>query len=995
LVQAFDAGPSNISCINIKTGELLWRRWAVPGIDTSNDQFMFDLTLGIIVDPSSENVNKPRAVSATNPTVTFGENSAWQVRNTPFIDLLHNEVWINSSMSTFVGCYDLITGTRKYQVDTALDKSGNLPSKFETFDDDKWLCAPYYNQVKGYSSANLKIRSDIHVEYENGVPMVYCGYSGVDEYDWRSLFNAEDYEELGHMTIQSEFRKFDVSNNKLVWSFKTLPEEIFDVSGETLPDECFAIGETTLDSYSELYHGFPFQNKDSLNTIDASQNIVSVYFDDPSYQTYEISLNELINYDNNATTKVLPSFMANANGGSGIHFISQDPGMMYGNGPPQQVKSRLYQDLSGNIKVAVPNPDPTDFYNPFIVTSLDISSVEQISYNDLSGMPHQEIFTSISNENLYKIVYVGIQNDPFISETYNYLKSNYSAMAAQYGITFQDLPTNFQNVVTAVYNSDFTIGSSRTEFDNYVFQGASRTAIEKKYIPHKLDFLGSFVDGTSFDHGASYNFVPVDPATGPTAGSVFGYQIIGPHKDGKLAPSENTAQRRVASYKKIKLSKGYQFVNTNGVNTEYKLLQKYIAYNENMYGGGVWQQGLVVDASTITFPVGNCTKQTADDHFTFENRKKLGHSIIAAHNDLFDRKINQEEYISRVNNIEVTSDHTFSPRSKRSCHDSITTLRKSDGALIQILKTLNFDAWSSSSVGGIFGFYMGGPPQDQLPYGRAKILEYGPDGDTCSALRFLNKDGLDYIGTIGKSGIAVMAPYQWEPQYVSSISGDIHMDRGINGVTTDLSGIVRKVTGYGGSNGGPNYQIATDGRSMFYCNVNMPMLQLEPPVGGFNRFVNVPDRSLVWEFSKYVDNISKLKPERNNIKLNIKPGKNIAARMGTQYVGCVNDTGIIWESLCNRSIDDPEMSQAILPPSAVICNNGCVWIGARDHVLCYDADDGNLLAKLEAPNQYGAGMAAPIIGEGYVTFMGAAIAPPFITAPSTNKFMSVYDIDNN
>jgi outer membrane protein assembly factor BamB len=117
--------------------------------------------------------------------------------------------------------------------------------------------------------------------------------------------------------------------------------------------------------------------------------------------------------------------------------------------------------------------------------------------------------------------------------------------------------------------------------------------------------------------------------------------------------------------------------------------------------------------------------------------------------------------------------------------------------------------------------------------------------------------------------------------------------------------------------------------------------------------------------------------------------------MGTQYVGCVNDTGIVWESLCNRSIDDPEISQAILPPTAVIHNNGLIWVGARDHVLCFDSDDGNLLAKLEAPNQYGAAMATPSIGEGYITFMGPGIAPPFIESSSTNKFMSVYDIDNN
>jgi hypothetical protein len=495
-------------------------------------------------------------------------------------------------------------------------------------------------------------------------------------------------------------------------------------------------------------------------------------------------------------------------------------------------------------------------------------------------MPHQEIFTSISNENLYKIVYVGIQNDPNLTGTYDYLKNVVGLPFHYLPAPYNNLPTNFQDVVTTVYNSDFTIGATRQEFDNYVGQSASKTAIEKNYIPHKLDFSGSFVDGTSLDHDASYNFVPVDQVSGPAAGFVYGHEIIGPHKHGKLAPSENTGQRRVASYKKIKLSKGYQFVDTSGVNDEYKLLNKYIAYNENMYGGGVWQQGLVVDADTITFPIGNCTKQTADDHFTFENRKKFGNSVIAAHNDLFDGKITQEEYISRVSDISNTSDHTFSPRSKRSCHDSITTLRKSDGALIQILKTINFDAWSTSSVGGIFGFYTGGPPQDQLPYGRAKILEYGPDGDTNSALRFVSKDGIDFIGTIGKSGIAVMAPYHSVPKYVSSKSNDIHMDHGINMLSTDVSGIVRKVIGFGGSIGGPNYQIATDGRSMFYCAANFPMLQLTQPVGGFNRFSNVPDRSLVWEFTKYVDNISKLKPERNNIKLNIKSGGKIAAKNG-------------------------------------------------------------------------------------------------------------------
>lgn len=1024
LVQAFDSGPSNISCINVKTGKLLWRRWAVPGIDTEADKFMFDLSLGIIVNPNSDSSGELRAVSATNETVTFGDKSAWEVRNTPFIDLSRNEVWINSSSSTFVGCYDLTTGARKYQVDTALDQSGNLPSKFETFDDEKWLCPPYYNEVKGYSSANLKIRPDIHVDYENGVPMVYCGYSGVDEYDWRSMFNSEDYEELGHMTIQSEFRKFDVSNNKLVWSFKTLPKEIFDVSGETLPDECFAIGEDTLNSYSELYHGFPFQDN-SLNTIHPSQNIVSVYFEDPTYQTYEISLNELKNYmvDNSGINKPLPHFMSSANAGEGINFIAQAPGALLGNAPTQQIKTRLYEDASGNVKVAVPNQDPTDFARPFIITDLSISVIEEISFNDLSGLPlYQDIFRSISNENLYKFVYLGKKGDEDLSGTYHYIKDNYYDMMVKYGIV--DLygmgwSADFQNVITIVYNHDFTIGAYRTTFDDMILVGGmnyvavaqsdypniliktpARVAIEKNYIPHRLDFSGSFVDGTSLDHDASYNFVPADP-TGPDASFVFGHQIIGPHKHSKLAHNENTGQRRVASFKKIQLHKGYQFVNTEGVNDEYKLLNKYIAYNENMYGGGVWQQGLVVDADTITFPVGNCTKQTADDHFTFENRKKTGDSVIAAHNDLVDGKITQSEYKSRILKEQVTSDHTFSPRSKRSCHDSITTLRKSDGALIQILKTVNFDAWSTSSVGGIFSFFSGGmvPPQEQLPYGRVKLLEYGPDGDTNSALRFVNKDGLDYIGTIGKSGIAVMAPYHSVPKYVSSKSNDIHMDHGINMPSTDVSGIVRKVMGFGGTLGGPNYQIDTDGRSMFYCTANFPILQLEQPIGGFKSISQVQDRTFVWEFTKYVDNMSKLIPERNNTSSNIvlngkkfTLGNKLSARMGTQYVGCVNDTGIVWESLCNRSIDT--VTQAIMPPTAVIYNKGLVWVGAGDHILCFDTDNGNIVTKLEAPNQYGVGMCSPSIGNGHVTFIGPGIGAPFIVSPSTNKMITVYDIDN-
>jgi hypothetical protein len=199
---------------------------------------------------------------------------------------------------------------------------------------------------------------------------------------------------------------------------------------------------------------------------------------------------------------------------------------------------------------------------------------------------------------------------------------------------------------------------------------------------------------------------------------------------------------------------------------------KYIAYSLNYYSAGVWQQGFVVDDEHISFAVGNLSKQATDEAAHLEAKTSLTEAAAAYKAATITFEQLQE------NAIQQHSQVGLNPRGHRSCHDSVVTLKWSDGALHQILKSVNYDQWDTSIVGGLNSFVSvayGGFQVLGQPANKAYYFEFGPDGDPVAPVPL--DDGI--IGCVGKSGIAMFAKIAPSPILVASDPSEPRMDSGI------------------------------------------------------------------------------------------------------------------------------------------------------------------------------------------------------------------------
>lgn len=894
-----DGGLIAIDC---EKGSIMWFRSIGEKPDTSTKKYLFDpAQFGKYSEDASGTPNSSTGHSyrvdsfLTHPVMGAFSGGYNQIRNKPFIDAEHNLVWVNSAMLPYIGAYDIDTGNRNYQFDGFIDYANPKNNS------NRW------DEFSTFNNTHKNIRNNLYVEYENGNPMVYYGATIVSEYQFRNFFSQDDTEKLGAFGMTGQLRKMNANNPSTpVWDFFNNPEEILGTSGEVIPDTCFRPSTDELTCKTALEHGLPFtdfSNDSKLNTVDPS--LTSVYVHVQSSPVFELSYNELLATPSNE----LPLGLMNVPLTQTIRVAGSAPvtqtivNVRHKNGVELTISGEDVYDASDTLVT------DSSFGIKFMAMgqTLGIVNFNEVHFrvltNDaddtnarnLTGIGNENGFVFTSTFDASNIVSQTVAAMTGQTITYSPGQQNtfqfYSDMKMNRAYGYADASSNTENSLSDIEVQDGSVWSKLQDIRTY---DAS--------VPYHF----SFTSGTTLDKDAIY--VGTKTVDGSSVDVSFtGLQLIGPQ----------SPQNPVPTLMKIKVKKGFVFSDTKW--------SKYIAYTQNYYGCSVWQEDYVVTPGqdgTISFPVGNATRSAADESFFLEKQTDLVEGLL----DLEAEKITLAEY-EQIAVTQTNQTPYLSPRGKRALHSSVVTIKKSDAALIQVLKTVNYDCWDGGALGGI-GAFFGQPLVVGQPNNRGRLYRWGPDGDTVNPI--LLDNGM--IGMASKSGLAVFGNLHNSSIYTPVVTGDIKMMSGISSLRVDPSGTVRYFIGYSGTIGGTNYRCDTDGKSLFCCQSNYPlhgMLTIDP---------------VSWE---------------------TKDGQHIA--IGNQYTVAVNEKGIVWERLNRRGgFGAPGITANA--PCETVYKNGAVWAPNNNGALGFDPLTGAVKYDIFDSKAIGGGLSGqpcPTIGEGF------------------------------
>jgi hypothetical protein len=346
------------------------------------------------------------------------------------------------------------------------------------------------------------------------------------------------------------------------------------------------------------------------------------------------------------------------------------------------------------------------------------------------------------------------------------------------------------------------------------------------------------------------------------------------------------------------------------------LWAKSVLYELNYYGCSVWQQGTILKDNRVAFAVGNNTRISSNDSLKFSNNEK---NYLLLLNKYSDGIINFDELQSGV--LELYTFQT-TPRGNRNFVDSVVVLNTDTFELVNVYNSLNYDTWTLSAVGGINAYTGAG----ELVFGdknnTANLFKYGPDGDCVGPVEMNN----GRMGTITKSGIAMIM--QFDENAGNTYNDDYDDEaQGITELTKSPS-TNYTYAGYGGSLGGANYSVATDGDRLFGVLAN---------------------------------NECFLIPNKQTLDWTTQEGTSFPR--GHQYISALDLSGkILWEELCCRGKLIPSASPNQAPGCLTVHKNNTIYCNAAGMVLAFNSSTGTIERAYLATNGVGQGKVnAPLV----------------------------------